>query len=307
MRKTGKGLHSIYFDCDNTMGLPGCDMDDGMALLYLLGRDDVRLQAVTTSFGNSTIHRVHANTKRMFQELGLDDHLPLKKGAPSKAHRRSQASHFLATDIPRQSHPVKLLITGSTTNIYAACLENADMLNWVDEMIFMGGVTEPLFIGGKPMRELNFSSDPEATRYLLNCPVKKTIASAQLCLDAFFDHQKMQIVLKQQEIPAFAYLKAPLKRWYDFISVQYGMPGFYAWDIVAAVYITHPKLFERHEVCIKSTVEDLQSGFLRVEDKTTANGDIAANVVNLPTHIRDRDLFWRVVCDTWKNVPMNKQ
>ena len=162
-------MHRIYFDCDNTMGLQGCDMDDGMALLYLLGRENIHLEAVTTSFGNSSIEKVHPNTQRMFEELQIT-HIPLKKGAPSVQQRESEASHFLATEIPRKGERVKLLITGSPTNIYAACLENKDLLNYVDEMIFMGGITEPLIIGGKPMKELNFASDPEATQYLLNCP-----------------------------------------------------------------------------------------------------------------------------------------
>lgn len=27
----------LLFDCDNTMGIPDCDIDDGLCLLYLLG------------------------------------------------------------------------------------------------------------------------------------------------------------------------------------------------------------------------------------------------------------------------------
>lgn len=270
-------------------------MDDGMALIYLLGREDVCLEAVTTSFGNSSIDRVHPNTERMFRELSIA-HIPLKKGAPSAKQRHSEASHFLATEIPKRKDRVKLLITGSPTNIYAACLENTDFLNHVDEMVFMGGITEPLMIGGKQMHELNFASDPEATQYLLNCPVKKTIASAQLCLDAFFDQPKMDTVLQQQDVPAFAYLKEPLKLWYDFISAKYGVPGFHVWDIVAAVYITHPDLFDQNEMCISSTVEDLKSGFLR------SGQNDPANIVNVPTKIRNLERFWQIVFDTWKNV-----
>jgi inosine-uridine nucleoside N-ribohydrolase len=287
--------HRIYFDCDNTMGLPGCDIDDGMALLYLLGRDDIQLEAVTTSFGNSSIDRVHPNTERMFRELGIA-HIPLKKGAPSREQRHSDASHFLATEILKRKRRVKLLITGSPTNIYAACLENANLLSYVDEMIFMGGTTEPLIIGGKQMHELNLASDPEATHYLLNCPVKKTIASAQLCLDAFFDQQKMEEVLQHQEGPAFAYLKAPLKLWFDFISAKYGVPGFHVWDIVAAVYITHPTLFDCHEVNIVSSVDDLKSGFLRIGQNNTAN------IANMPAKIRNLGRFWQIVFDAWRNV-----
>ena len=287
----------VYFDCDNTMGLPGCDMDDGMALLYLLGQPQIQLNALTTSFGNNTIENVHRNTERMFQELHLC-HIPLKKGAPSPQQRESEASSYLNTEIRRHKQPVKLLVTGSPTNIYAACRENEDIFRYIDEMIFMGGITEPLIIGGKVMNELNFSSDPEAIYYLINSPVKTTIISAQLCLDAFFDEQKMDEVLSNQHYPAYAYLRAPLKLWYDFISTQYQVPGFHVWDIVAAVYLTYPSLFDRHEVGITSTVEDLCTGFLRVDP---ASG---ANIVNLPTKIQDLDRFWNLVFSSWQNVTL---
>jgi purine nucleosidase len=285
----------VYFDCDNTMGLPGCDMDDGMALLYLLGQDLIQLEAVTTSFGNSTIEKVHANTERMFRELQFHQ-IPLKKGAPSAAHRESEASQYLATEIPRRRQRVKLLITGSPTNIYAACLANEAMLGYIDEMIFMGGITQPLIIGGKAMKELNFASDPEATYYLLNCPVKKTILSAQICLDAFFDEEKMGQILNNQHYPAFAYMKTPLQLWYDFISQQYGVPGFHVWDIVAAAYITNPSLFDTNEVCISSSVEDLKEGFLKIDTSQTTN------MINLPTRIQDIDRFWNVIFEAWRNV-----
>jgi inosine-uridine nucleoside N-ribohydrolase len=270
-------------------------MDDGMALLYLMGHDQIRLHAVTTSFGNSTIENVHTNTQRMFQELHLAQ-VPLKKGAPSPEQRQSDASHYLAHEIVRRQQRITLLITGSPTNIYAACLEDRTMLNYIDEMVFMGGITEPLVIGENVMDELNFASDPEAAHYLLNCPVKKTILTAQICLDAFFDERKMQDVLDNLHVPAFAYMKAPLQLWYDFISQQYGVPGFHVWDIVAAVYITNPELFDARPVCVTSTVEDLKKGWLNIDN--TQNH----NIVNLPTKIQNLDRFWKLVFATWKNV-----
>jgi inosine-uridine nucleoside N-ribohydrolase len=287
----------VYFDCDNTMGLPGCDMDDGMALLYLLGQPQVQIRALTTSFGNSAIEKVHRNTERMFQELHLDD-IPLKKGAPSPQQRESEASSYLSADIRTRKEQVKLLVTGSPTNIYAACRENDAIFQYIDEMIFMGGITEPLIIGGRPMNELNFSSDPQAMHYLMRCPVNTTIISAQLCLAAFFDQPKMDEVLHHPHYPVYAYLREPLTLWYDFISAQYQAPGFHVWDIVAAVYLTHPSLFDRREVAVTSTVEDLRTGFLRIDPASDEP------LINLPTKIHDLDRFWSLVFSSWQQVTL---
>ena len=36
-------MHHLICDCDNTIGLPYRDVDDALAILYLLGREDVEL------------------------------------------------------------------------------------------------------------------------------------------------------------------------------------------------------------------------------------------------------------------------
>ena len=76
----------IIFDSDNTMGLRGCDIDDGLALLYAIGRaaldghdPQAYVEALCSSYGNNTLEAVHQNTRRILGELSLD--LPLYRGA----------------------------------------------------------------------------------------------------------------------------------------------------------------------------------------------------------------------------------
>jgi inosine-uridine nucleoside N-ribohydrolase len=45
---------SVIYDCDNTIGIAGRDVDDALALLYLLGRVEVELLGVTITFGNDS-------------------------------------------------------------------------------------------------------------------------------------------------------------------------------------------------------------------------------------------------------------
>ncbi len=72
-------MKNIIFDCDNTMGIEGCDVDDGLALFYLLGQNTVNVYGITTTYGNSDLETVYANTGRMLTEIGRRD-LPLLKG-----------------------------------------------------------------------------------------------------------------------------------------------------------------------------------------------------------------------------------
>ena len=36
-------MKKIIFDCDNTFGVKDCDVDDGLALMYLLGSREAQL------------------------------------------------------------------------------------------------------------------------------------------------------------------------------------------------------------------------------------------------------------------------
>ncbi|RLD03663.1 MAG: nucleoside hydrolase, partial [Chloroflexota bacterium] len=88
-------MDKIIFDCDNTMGLWTKEIDDGLALYYLLGRPDVGLVGVTTTFGNGTIDQVYPQTQKMVTDLGRQD-IPVVKGAGKRAEGPTEAARFLA-------------------------------------------------------------------------------------------------------------------------------------------------------------------------------------------------------------------
>ena len=60
----------LIMDCDCTMGVPGCDVGDSLALLYVLDCPEAELLGVTCSFGNNTQDTVYRNTKRLLKEWG---------------------------------------------------------------------------------------------------------------------------------------------------------------------------------------------------------------------------------------------
>ena len=43
-------MKRIIYDCDNTFGIKDCDVDDGLALIYLLGSKEAELLGVSTTY-----------------------------------------------------------------------------------------------------------------------------------------------------------------------------------------------------------------------------------------------------------------
>jgi len=335
----------LIYDCDITMGLPGTDVDDGLALLYLLGSPKIRILGITTTFGNSTIEEVHPCLLSILNDLGHSD-IPAFRGAPRPEEtigrdsepRDSEAARFLADTVRLNPGTVCILATGSTTNLLGAYRLNPGFFYDVKEIVFMGGIVEPLLINGRKMKELNFASDPEAALYALyaggppaastgadapprtsdpgRCAI--TVISGNLCLQALLTRESFDAFVDQisenrthTNTPGsrggkgfVTYLKEKILPWFSWTEGLYGLPGFHAWDATAALYITNPQLFETAEVVLHSLLDDLSGGFLRIERTVGDRADSDDNSwrINLPKQIRDMAGYWRTLFDGWRRA-----
>lgn len=289
-------MKKIIFDCDNTMGVYEKDVDDGLTLLYLLGRDDVEILGLTTTFGNSTIDIVHENTTSMFKDLGLLN-IPLLKGAGAGDDRKSQASKFLLESVKACPGEISILATGSLTNLYGAYLLDSSFFSYVSEIVIMGGVKEPLIINGKRMDELNFSSDAEAAFNVLSKGERVTVLTGHICLQALFGEDSYSRLMNSPSNPVYSYIKDVTLPWFEFIGPKFGIKGFYNWDIVAGVYITNPELFIDSFESISSEVDDLKHGHLEISCRENPGYNL-----NIPSEIIDTSLFNELVFSAWKNA-----
>jgi len=75
---------------------------------------------------------------------------------------------------------------------------------------------------------------------------------------------------------------------------------FYLWDLLPAVYLTSPDLFDDHWVRISSTEEDLEKGKLILSPK----GGGAR--VNMPTQITDIDRFKEILLVSWAHLAKDR-
>ena len=81
---------------------------------------------------------------------------------------------------------------------------------------------------------------------------------------------------------------------------DYGIPGYYNWDAIAAAYMMHPELFITEEVDFSLSVEDLKTGKLTICEE----GNKKNATLKIPV-IADETTFRRNVYDTWKSVDFN--
>lgn len=290
----------VMLDFDLTMGVHRKDVDDGLALLYILGSDKLELLGATTTFGNSTLDVVHSTARTVFRELGITDKVPLYRGAADTSTRISEAAEALVREVNAHPDEITLIGIGSLTNLLGAQLLDPDFFTKVRGIVLMGGITHPLIINGRPMAELNFASDPEAAYAVLSSPAPVTVITGHLCLQALFTTALYKEMIQTKDpngraLPIFDYIREKTAPWLRYIGAAYGTGGFHNWDAVAALYLDHPEHFDLETLTFTATVADLSSGHI----VGTAPG---SKRLIVPCRIRDIDAFNRQLIENWSRV-----
>ena len=198
-------MKKIVYDCDLTLGVPGCDVDDGLALMYLLGCPEAELLGVTATYGNNKIDVVWETMNRMLSELGQPA-LPARKGGEARGEFQSDAAEFLVDMANQYAGELSILATGSLTNLGGAYTLDPHFFEKVKEIVLMGGITEPLVFEKKIMDELNFSCDPEATAAVLTKGKNVSIITGNNCLKVLFTKEEYKKRLLGTENPAAIYI-----------------------------------------------------------------------------------------------------
>lgn len=283
-------MKHVIVDCDNTMGVPGCDVDDGLATVYLMGnRNLVSIEGICTTYGNSTIDVVWKATERLAHNLGVT--CPVLRGGAEPAQPISEAARFLAHRAAAAPGVYSVLATGSLTNLYGASLVDPDFFGNVKEIVVMGGITETLVINGRIMDELNFSCDSRATKAVLSSGASVTVITAQHCLPALFARTDIAACF-----PNGSWITQDCSAWLDDMARSYNLQGFHCWDLVAAGYLAKPDFF-----IPKKRAVTLNPTFLSVGYLEQAHKGVPSTIVDTPT-IADPPAFIRDALDSWNRA-----
>lgn len=288
-------MHKVIFDCDNTMGLEGKDVDDGLTLLYLLGRKDIELCGVTLTHGNGTIEEVSNNTRRVFEDLNLK-HVKYYIGANAIENRYSEAAKFLAEETRRYPKDITILATGSMSNLYGAYLYDNEFFNNVKNIVIMGGLLAPLTIGNVDVKELNLSCDYEATFKVLTSGANITILNGHTSLQALFGEAEIEYVRKSNNY-LLNYIYNNIVPWCKHMEEYFGIKGFCNWDAAAAIYITDPELFDENIVNVLPSKELLKLGYITLSE----DGN---NKINMPSSIKNLEEFNDILISSWEQLDL---
>jgi len=228
------------------------DLDDDLAILFLLASPEIAILGLTCTYGNSSIARTFADAKALLSHAGRTD-LPVLKGAGWRTRdllRETDASRFLAETVLKRPGEVTVLTLGPLTNLATALTHHPDLAEAIPELVMMGGRL-------RPGAEFNFGAHPKAADLVLRSAIPKVMVSMELCFQAPLTAAELRRLEDRPNSHLARYLPV-IRRWlrlqrfiFSLIRLRYPeIPagGFFPWDGIAAAYLIDPSLFSEIKV-----------------------------------------------------------
>ncbi len=248
----------IIIDCDNTFSIDGCDIDDGLAIIYTLAQEDTEVLGINTTFGNNKLDVVYPNTISFMKNIGYSQ-IPVYKGSED-SYKDNEAAKFLVEMADKYNGQLSILATGSLTNLHHAWQIDHNFYEKIKDISLMGGITEPLVINKKILNELNFSCNYKAALNVLEYGKNIIIATGNTCLDGFFTRERFNKLKDGTDFEKWLFTEC--QYWFDREQNVFENKGIYIWDILPASALLNPNLFIENTLDIAPDEESIQKGLL---------------------------------------------
>lgn len=298
----------IIFDTDLGLGTPRCEIDDGAALIQLLGLFPDQIAAVTTVHGNGNIDDVMRNTCRLLSLLGRDD-IPVGYGASvglieqKKWFADWQAEYGQTPEWPTPAdtpisanmivelvranpNEITIIAVGPLTNMALALRLAPDIERKVKQIVTMGGS----FGDAEPTPEFNAQCDPEAAHVVLTAAWPVQMIGLNITKQIPFSLADFASLTEWN--PAITLLKECAPAWIKRVtSMGWGNGDCSLHDALAVSAVAEPTLFRWQDVAVQVSLAGDERGITRmsevVADRPTVQVATAVNVD------RCRQLIWQ--------------
>ncbi|GIH64120.1 nucleoside hydrolase [Microbispora siamensis] len=295
-------------------------VDDGLAVIYALGRSELDVVGLTTVFGNTEVEQVTRNTAVILERLGRND-IPLAQGAakgllgtplfwpeihgadgfgnsglrPSEVTLDERGAAQLIVDLSkRYAGELEVIALGPLTNVAIALLLDPSAAGRIKRVVWMGGaVGWPGNVS--PLAEADVAHDPEAGQIVIESGVPVTLVPLDVTDDTLFREADLERVRKS-DTPAAELVAAVAPHYMEFYSHRLGEYACAMHSPLTVGVVALPHLVTRAESYPMAI--ELAPGLCRgatVADRRRRPGELAETLMRAPlvevVEVVDRDGF----------------
>ncbi|MDA8354955.1 MAG: nucleoside hydrolase [Actinomycetota bacterium] len=232
----------VWIDTDPAVGVPGCDVDDGYALVQALHSPELEVVGISTVFGNAPLDVAHDVATELVSVAGAD--VPLHRGAASAEEMGtpSPASEALAEAL--SDGPLSVLALGPLTNVATTLQTRPESARHLVEVVAVAGRRPGqrfLVAGRGPLPDFNFECDPAAAETLLAArDVPVTLAGFEVATHALVT--PTHVARLRRGPPAARWLAERTGSWLDLWAEHFSTAGFHPFDTLAVGAVLAPSL-----------------------------------------------------------------
>ncbi|MCZ7569255.1 MAG: nucleoside hydrolase [Ardenticatenaceae bacterium] len=262
MKGTRSTPRRIIIDTD-----PG--VDDSMAILFAFCSAEVKIEGITTVFGNTGTAVTTANALRLVELAGHPE-VPVARGAEKplmrpftgegwRVHGRNglgevqfpepqgtpdprRAAQFIADMVMANPGEMTLVPLAPLTNIALAVSLEPRITENVREVVLMGGAANRLG-NASPVAEANIRNDPEAAHIVFHAGWPITMVGLDVTRKTVMTPAYLETLCSAHN--RFTdFICAIVPHYLNFYRATLGLEGFHVHDSSALAYVIDPSLFE---------------------------------------------------------------
>jgi purine nucleosidase len=230
----------VIVDTDLSLGAPGSEIDDGLALAMVVAEPRFDLQAVTTVSGNVDAASAASLVLDLFERLDVQD-VPVFTGAMSalcdpvprrpsvftdqeaESVERS-ANGYAAAEIGRRvvesPGEITVIAIGPLTNLAVAINIEPRFADAVKEIVVMGGTYFRNLGWGSLPSEFNFWLDPEAAQVVLRSRARVRLVGLDVTTQVQMSRADAQL-LRNRGGRFAEYAGACAQAWIERLASEY--------------------------------------------------------------------------------------
>jgi inosine-uridine nucleoside N-ribohydrolase len=248
----------VWIDTDAACNGGDADPDDCFAMLVLMNAPDVEIVGISTVFGNAPLSVVDRTTRDLAgRVVGRSDilvHSGSSVALQAEWTTPIEPAHA-ALESALERGPLTIVSLGPLTNVAATLRRRPDLADNIGLLVAVmgrrpGHVFHPaegrssigtLFGHGPIFRDLNFSKDRTAASIVLGLAERISLTPYEAAREVMVTRRDLARMKGGPRAPAW--LAETARPWLDYWKEHIGLPGFYPFDALAALYVLHPQKF----------------------------------------------------------------
>jgi purine nucleosidase len=266
-------------------------IDDALALLYALKSENIRLEGITTVFGNVSVDQATTNTLRVIELVGAPYDIPVVKGTdrplvrewggpvtyihgangigdydlpdPTQNAVEEYAPDFIVRKVNESPGELTLVFVGRMTNLAIALAKDPSIASKVKRLVFMGGALRAPG-NASAVAEANMAGDPEAAHRVFGSGMPMTMVGLDVTMQAILTPQhveRLKAMAAAVNARMVDFVEHILHFYFDAYQNNNGIYGAAMHDPLAVAVAIDPSLVTTEDHFVKvETLGRLSSG-----------------------------------------------